>query len=217
MSKPLSPDRIAYWYFRLNGFFTIENFILHGDSSTNWQVKTDADILGVRFPFRCEPGFVDDTPFVDQSLSKKPHVIIAEIKRDECKLNGPWSDQTKQNIEYALMAIGYFGKEKVIDIAGILYKDYQYESEDVKIQLVLVGSRRNNEYSDTKKQLVQILFSDILRFIYRRFVGYRMAKKDHQQWDKDLVFTTLWEEAGKARDETRFVDIAMQLIKPGYS
>ena len=25
----LDPEKVAYWYFRLNGFFQIENFVVH--------------------------------------------------------------------------------------------------------------------------------------------------------------------------------------------
>jgi hypothetical protein len=25
----LDPEKVAYWYFRLNGFFEIENFVVH--------------------------------------------------------------------------------------------------------------------------------------------------------------------------------------------
>jgi hypothetical protein len=37
----LDPEKVAYWYFRLNGFF-------RGGK------QTDADLLGVRFPHRAE-------------------------------------------------------------------------------------------------------------------------------------------------------------------
>ena len=36
---------MAYWYFRLNGFFQIENFVVHPESYGSQ--RTDADLLGV--------------------------------------------------------------------------------------------------------------------------------------------------------------------------
>lgn len=47
-----SPEKVAYWYFRLNGFLQIENFVVH-PSSRGGQ-RTDADLLAVRFPYRAE-------------------------------------------------------------------------------------------------------------------------------------------------------------------
>jgi hypothetical protein len=44
-------EKLAYWYFRLNGFMTMESFILHDESRKGLPQRTDADIYGVRFPF----------------------------------------------------------------------------------------------------------------------------------------------------------------------
>lgn len=49
---PHSPERLAYWYFRLNGFLTTENFIVHPDEGKDQ--RTDADLLAVRFQHRAE-------------------------------------------------------------------------------------------------------------------------------------------------------------------
>ncbi len=49
---------MAYWYFRLNGLFQIENFVLH--PGRRGGQRTDADLLAVRFPNRAE--FLYDRP-----------------------------------------------------------------------------------------------------------------------------------------------------------
>jgi hypothetical protein len=54
----IKTEKLVYWYLRLNGFLTIENFVVHPDQSR--EQRTDVDIIGVRFPFRAE-------------LLKKPH------------------------------------------------------------------------------------------------------------------------------------------------
>jgi hypothetical protein len=47
----LSSERVASWFFRLNGCLTIDNFILHPDFiNPSGRQRTDADVLGVRFP-----------------------------------------------------------------------------------------------------------------------------------------------------------------------
>jgi hypothetical protein len=40
----LHPEKVAYWYFRLNGFFQIENFVVHPRGRGSQ--RTDADLLG---------------------------------------------------------------------------------------------------------------------------------------------------------------------------
>jgi len=48
----LDPEKVAYWYFRLNGFFQIENFVVHPERRGGQ--RTDADLPAIRFPFRAE-------------------------------------------------------------------------------------------------------------------------------------------------------------------
>ena len=59
----VTPEALAYWYFRLNGFLTTANFVIHDEGGAGQ--RTDADILGVRFPFRAE--LLED-PMVDDAL-----------------------------------------------------------------------------------------------------------------------------------------------------
>ncbi len=41
----MKAEMLANWYFRLNGFLTSQNYILHDRRSQ----RTEIDILGVRF------------------------------------------------------------------------------------------------------------------------------------------------------------------------
>lgn len=41
-------EELVYWYLRLNGFFIINNFVLHHDTASR---TSDADLLAVRFPY----------------------------------------------------------------------------------------------------------------------------------------------------------------------
>jgi hypothetical protein len=69
--------KIAYWYFRLNGFLTIENFVVHPKVGEQQSQRTEADLCGVRFPNRREMDMDDDKPF--QRKSAKPLFVIAEV------------------------------------------------------------------------------------------------------------------------------------------
>ena len=104
MKQQINCEKLAYWYFRLNGFMTMGNFILHNESRRGISQRTDADLYGVRFPYREELGMRDETRFSD--VKTKPLFVIAEIKSGECKLNGPWTDPLKRNMQYVLAAMG---------------------------------------------------------------------------------------------------------------
>ena len=76
----ITSEQLAYWYLRLNGFLTIQNFIVHPDSGS--EQRTDADVLGVRFPYRAElkPNpMVDDVPFT--KVADKPFIVMVEVKK----------------------------------------------------------------------------------------------------------------------------------------
>jgi hypothetical protein len=119
----LKVEHLAQWYLRLNGFMTINDFVLHRDQKP-WGQRTDADIFGVRFPLRKELEFEDDDLF--RSV-KKPHFIIAEITQGACKLNGPWTTQSDENMQYVLQALGAFKPKRIERIAQALYEKYHYE------------------------------------------------------------------------------------------
>lgn len=59
----LAPERVAYWYFRLNGFFQMENVVVH--PARCGSQRTDADLLAVRFPYRAERLFDNPDYFMD--------------------------------------------------------------------------------------------------------------------------------------------------------
>jgi hypothetical protein len=107
---PLAPERVAYWYFRLNGFLQIENFVVH--PSSRGSQRTDADLLAVRFPHRKEFLFDDDEPIEDDEVGlglslDRIDVVIAEIKANQkCTLNGPWTRSDRQNVQRILAAEG---------------------------------------------------------------------------------------------------------------
>lgn len=98
----MKAEKVAYWYFRLNGFLQLENFIIH--PGVRGGQRTDADILGVRFPYRAErfvdnPGDImrDDAKTLNLS-DTQIDIVVAEIKTGRVALNGPWTEEQRQNI-----------------------------------------------------------------------------------------------------------------------
>ncbi len=201
LPRAIKPTQLAYWYFRLNGFLITENFLLHGGSENKYEVRTDADILGVRFPYRSELDFEDDTPFLQQS--HKPLVIICEIKDSQCALNGPWTKPERENMQYVLRAIGCFRPESIDNIAAALYSpSAEHEDANAKVQLLVAGATENQQYRDERPALTQLLFPNMATFIYKRFRTYRKHKKEHQGWDNAGHF--LFRQSCKL-DEVSFV------------
>lgn len=204
-TQSLKVEHLAHWYLRLNGFMTVNDFVLHRDHKP-WGQRTDADIFGVRFPFRKELNFDDDALFLNL---KKPLFIIAEVTQGECKLNGPWTDSGKENMQYVLNALGAFDPKAVDDIARSLYGQHRWQDNSCRIDLLAFGKKISDRLSDPSKPVVQITFDHVARFIFRRFIHYWNVKKDHQHWD--LAGRTLWNFAEKYfNSEEEFVQCALR-------
>jgi hypothetical protein len=137
-------ERLAYWYFRLNGFLTVENFVLHDEAGG--PQRTDVDLLAMRFPRRREAlhdyrgklqWMQDDCRF---SAKETPYIAFVDVTTAQCKLNGPWTDETKANLQRALRATGALANEnEVKSVARSLYQKGAYQSDSIKVQLVTLG------------------------------------------------------------------------------
>lgn len=67
----IHPEKLAYWYFRLNGCLTIENFVVHPDWRRGQQ--TEIDLIAVRFPHRAE--LLNKSMIDDQKIFSDPSRI----------------------------------------------------------------------------------------------------------------------------------------------
>jgi hypothetical protein len=181
--KSMNPEHLAAWYFRLNGFFSINNFVLH--PSRRGAQRTDADIVGVRFPYRTE---FPDEPGGDQDEFRRivdtPYFVIAEVKRSRCELNGPWTDKGKQNVEQILRDLGPFPSKEVPVVAESLYTKGVFSGLGFYCSLFCVGNQVNPDLNASYPCVPQVTWEQILLFVAKRFDTYCRRKADHSSWDE---------------------------------
>lgn len=177
----ITPESLVYWYLRINGFLLLENFVVHPDVGA--QQRTDADLLGVRFMHRHEL-LIDpmEDDLVVSECSTLCNVVIAEVKRGQCALNGPWTNQNDKNMLRILRAIGCFDENLIGNAAEDLYKEGRYQDEHVTCRILAFG--------DSKGKLPiagvqQILFIDVIKFIHSRFRKYSEQKASVGNWAED--------------------------------
>lgn len=201
MPVQITTEALAYWYLRLNGFLTITNFIVHPDQGRNQE--TDADILGVRFPYRAENLSL---PMKDDDLligePGKSHLIIGEVKSGLCNLNGPWTKPERRNMLRVLSAIGALQSHESEVAAKSLYEVGYYSNQRYRISLLCFGREPNPEITEKYPAVPQILWDGILPFIYERFKAYKNVKVSHLQWDE--TGHKLWDAFEKSRDASIF-------------
>jgi len=181
----ISPEKVAYWFFRLNGCLTIVNFVVHPDlirSNEPRSQRTDVDILAVRFPHRKEL-FTSGKPMQDHEVFNSAGLIdlvIAEVKYGPCRLNGPWTRPPDQNMHRVLYAIGAFDPSRVPTVAESLYREGSYTDQTFRVRLFAIGAEKTPWLPPG---VAQLTWDEILKFIYCRLNRYKEHKAHHEQWD----------------------------------
>uniref|UniRef100_A0A7V2ZHB1 Uncharacterized protein n=1 Tax=Ignavibacterium album TaxID=591197 RepID=A0A7V2ZHB1_9BACT len=143
---------------------------------------------------------VDDDPFV--RFKDKPYIIIAEVKRSLCSLNGPWTEPEKENLQRVLQAIGTFPEDQVETVAKSIYTSGMFSNTAYYVTLACFGETRNSDISKNFPNIPQILWDKVLTFIYKRFRTYRDQKSSHGQWDE--AGRNLWNCVWQNRDLDTF-------------
>ena len=167
----------------------MENFIVHPGSRRGGAQKTDADLFGVRYPRRTELDMRDDKRFTQSE--QLPYFLIVEVTGGKCKLNGPWTDRNKRNIDYVLKAIGAFEDEPPSEdasletIADALYQRGGFLGKQLQIRLFAAGREIDDDLTERFPELAQITLKEMLDFIHHRFRAYQRQKANNEQWNHD--------------------------------
>ncbi len=213
--KHLDPEKVAYWYFRLNGFLQIENFVIHPRKRGGQ--RTDADLLAVRFPFRAER-LIDDSNDImaddEQRLALVRDlidVVIVEVKTNQpCTLNGPWKQQDRQNVHRVLAAIGCLPLDRIEAAATDIYQRGFHRNDTLRIRLMAVGRDRSEDLKAAYPEVTQLRWPEILAFIWDRFRRYRQQKTQVDQWDDEgRKIKRLADQSAVLKD---FIRLALDLM-----
>lgn len=185
-SKPINPERLAYWYLRLNGYFSIVNFVIHPESRGSQ--LTDADILAVRFPFsvELENNPMPDDPIITNSIypdSEKRQIcfLIGEVKTGLCNINGPWINPDRKNMQRVLRRMGFIEEDPTVEIvARELYQQNLWQDDYYVVRQITFGAYNNPQLP---QNVIQVVWDDIASFMFDRFRKYEEQKAQHDQWE----------------------------------
>lgn len=180
----IASERLAHWFFRLNGFLTTSNFVVHADQGVGQ--RTDVDVLGVRFPHRAENQIRPMPDYVTFADALRVQVVFVETKKTVCRLNAAWTDPARGNLQRVLSAFGFFPPGQWEEVAASLYATGEWADADSQVRLVALGEKHNSDVRKRLPQVPQLLWrQDVLPFIHERFWSYRAEKRMHPQWDSD--------------------------------
>jgi hypothetical protein len=167
-------EELAYWYLRLNGFFLIENFVIHKEPKEFEGIKhrSDADLLAVRFPNVIEKigeeALRPDDEFLLRNFDcGKTLGLIIEVKSGE-----DWKNlnifEDKKRMKYALNRFGFIPPEKVDKLSS----DLNWMREDIgdgyQIGKLLIHDLRELP-RQWKGKILSVKLSALNTFIENRF------------------------------------------------
>ena len=205
----LNSESIAYWYFRLNGFFTFKNFVVHPESGN--EPRTEADVLGLRLPHRREllhDPMEDDERFT--GFANKSFLVIGEVKLGGIRFNPTWRRPELRNVEAFLSAAGAFRKDRVPAIAEAIYTTGAFEDDAYRVCLAGIGTDQSPVLQRQLPNALQITWRDIALFVFNRFSRHREVKMIHYQWDE--AGQDLWKTWTRCDRAAEFADAIESLV-----
>ncbi len=102
-----------------------------------------------------------------------------------------------------LRAVGVFQSKEAGIAAKSLYELGHYANQRHKVSLMCFGREISLTVRKDYPTVNQVIWSDVLRFIYNRFREYRREKSSHQQWDQ--TGHTLWNASEHSKSVDDFV------------
>jgi hypothetical protein len=184
-------EEMAYWYFRLNGFFVLENFVLHRQDLDSNQ-HADMDLLAIRHKYTYEEigGKKDDRdPKLFKHFDEDKHIgIICEVKsgrnlsRDDIKFDRP------DRINYAIRRLGIFAPLNAKQKARELAKEPVIEGNFHQVGKVLIT---NNDI--TFPDYICITLEHIQTFLYEHMKKYIDPKSGGKNFfPSELLQYIIW-------------------------
>lgn len=190
-------ERFVEAYLRLNGYFTVPNFIIHAADDParilNGHVgnHTESDVLAIRMPYSIERTgglTIENDPALVSGDTGRIDVIIGEVKSGKStKPNKVWIDPSNPApIEYIIRFVGLFKDDSQVQtVSAKLLTDYRFEDSSHRIRHVLFGRIPNRHYQE--KGIQFITYKEMARFLIEHrqcWVENRIGSAStHDQWE----------------------------------
>ncbi|MDK2814619.1 MAG: hypothetical protein PWP18_532 [Thermoanaerobacter sp.] len=190
-------EELTYWYFRLNGFFLLTNYVLHDVGQGQQRGTADADLLVIRFPYVYEEIGGQSKDWDKEKFStwgfdieKDNLALIIEVKSGkELKKDEIEKSFSLKRIETALCRFGIFPHEDVPRIhENLLEQKYVKESSWI-IAKILVTERK------IEGNWLNLSLDEIDKFIHKRIKSYLHDKyADRMYFPSILIQYIAWKD-----------------------
>lgn len=189
-------ELLTKWYLRFNGYFTVDNFIIHAANDpgriSNGTIGnySDIDVLGIRMPFHFErTGELEIKNDNRLDCIDKIDIVIAECKTgNQNSVNKIWTGKNVQAAEYLIRFCGIFKEDYEIKRSATSLIDHlKYEDDKYRIRIILF-TQKDPSIELRNKGLNYISLTNILNFIIGErgecwVVNNLGDKSIHDSWD----------------------------------
>jgi hypothetical protein len=180
-------EELTYWYLRLNGFFLIENFVIHREGH-QIEHRADADLLAIRFPHVREaiggmPMDFDNDILFRAFNQNRIIGLIVEVKSSRGQIQ-PNIFTDRGRMQYALHRFGFEMRDEEIEALANNHQWIRNEQitgeRPFQIGKLLVHDQ-NNEINPNFA--FNLNLTHVTEFIKGRFIRYRREK-----WGSRMFF-----------------------------
>ncbi|ABU60417.1 hypothetical protein [Roseiflexus castenholzii] len=197
-------EKFVSWYLRFNGYFTIDNFVVHAADDPN-RIRngiiaphTETDTIALRMPYSVEIAGnlrIANHEILVEGQNGRFDVVIAEVKSgNDNRPNRVWRNKNLAPIKYIVRFVGLYDECQITNVASQLATHYCYENERSRIRYIVFASEPNQHYLG--QGVKYITFSQIAEFLVeirgqcwiRSGIGVTSI---HYQWDEQInkIFT----------------------------
>jgi hypothetical protein len=182
---------LAYWYFRLNGFIAMDDFVLHGDSGHR---GSDCDLVAVRFPHVWEKVGGQENDW-DHTLlrnighdGQKTLAVFVQVKTGKDAANRPRDidEYFAGHLEYLTRRLGFWEREHASHVANA-FRSKAVLSEGIFVlsKVVILPDMR-----ERRKECpwIELRLDDVVQFIYHRMQKYMFDKgRDRMNFPDPMI------------------------------
>ncbi|MEO0683893.1 MAG: hypothetical protein AAFY76_02295 [Cyanobacteria bacterium J06649_11] len=157
-------EELTYWFYRLNGYFLINNFVIHNTPENRLTSGSDVDLLAIRFPFVSEPvgGQADDwhSSVTEFTANNSISAVIVEVKSGSYQADNLF---LMEDIRYVLPRFGCFSEILEEHLNNIhANPDFLMEAENVRVSKVLVAESvvQNDRFHSISLEEIRLFISE---------------------------------------------------------
>jgi len=192
-------EEITYWFYRLNGYFLIRNFVIHNIPENRLTSGSDVDILAIRFPYvREEVGGQEGDwhPTILEFIEGNTiSALIIEVKSGNYNAENLF---LREDIEYLVPRFGCFSDLSIDDYNNIeVNSNYLKQPENVRISKILAATN-----TTASERFHSISIDEMKTFIRSRINRYgRQKYQSRLFFPSDLLQLLISEEHNRVGAE----------------